>query len=170
MMFTCFLQERKQESAKIAIIAKKGCLFPRHPCFTQSWFRTIGYWLYLIYPLWLQQVSARIVARTLSLSWSTVHKMLRHIFRHYPYKIKMLQELKPHDDILRIDFANFILQKISKDETWIQRVLWIDETHFTLSGSVNAYNCRIWGTSNQYVERERAPPFRLCNSIVWNGL
>ncbi|GFS78231.1 uncharacterized protein TNCV_3171951 [Trichonephila clavipes] len=43
----------------------------------------------------LQQVRARSVAQTLSLPWSTVHKVLHHILRRFPHKIKMLQELKP---------------------------------------------------------------------------
>ena len=107
----------------------------------------------------LQQVSARSVARNLSLPWSTVHKVLLHILRRYPYKIKMLQELKPHDDTLRIDFANFVLSKISENETWIQRISWTDEARLTLSGSVNVHNCRMWGTINQYAKCEK--PSRL---------
>ncbi|GFV50640.1 transposable element Tcb2 transposase [Trichonephila clavipes] len=80
----------------------------------------------------LQPVSARSVDRTLSLPWSTVHKVLHHMLRRYPYKIKMFQELKPHDDTLRINFANFFLSKISEDDTWVERILWTDEVHFTL--------------------------------------
>ena len=48
----------------------------------------------------------------------------------------MLQDLKPLDDTLRIVFANFVLSKIS-DDTWIHRILWTEETHFTIPGSVN---------------------------------
>ena len=56
----------------------------------------------------LQQMSVRSVVWILSLPCSTVHKVLRYILRRYPFKIKMLQEYKLHDDILRIDFANFM--------------------------------------------------------------
>ncbi|GFV87103.1 uncharacterized protein TNCV_5113211 [Trichonephila clavipes] len=63
----------------------------------------------------LQQVSARSVAWTLSLPWSTVHIVLHHILRRYLYKIKMLQELKPHDDTRRIDLENFVLSKIRRN-------------------------------------------------------
>ena len=52
------------------------------------------------------QMRARSVVRTLSLLWSTVHKVLVHILRRHPYKIKMPQEMKPHHDTLRINFAN----------------------------------------------------------------
>ncbi|PRD20371.1 UNVERIFIED_CONTAM: hypothetical protein NCL1_54798 [Trichonephila clavipes] len=45
----------------------------------------------------------------------------------------MLQELKPHDDTLRMDVENFVQTKISEDETSIQSILWTDEAHFTLS-------------------------------------
>ena len=68
----------------------------------------------------LQQVSARSVARDLSLPWSTVHKVLSRILRRYPYEIKIFQELKPHNDTLRIDFANFVLSKIREDDAWVQ--------------------------------------------------
>ncbi|GFX46273.1 uncharacterized protein TNCV_1372151 [Trichonephila clavipes] len=80
----------------------------------------------------------------------------------------MLQELKPHDDTLRIGFANFVLSKISEDDTWIQKILWTYEAHFTLSGSVNAYNCRIWGTSNEYAKREK--PLHSDYVTVWWGM
>ncbi|GFV11538.1 uncharacterized protein TNCV_975301 [Trichonephila clavipes] len=116
----------------------------------------------------LQQESARSVAQTLPLPWKTVHKVLRHILRRYPYKIKMLQELKPHDDTLRIDFANFVPSKISEDDTWIQRILRTDEAHFTVSGSVNAHNCRIWGMSSEYSKREK--PFHSDYVTVWRRM
>ena len=80
----------------------------------------------------------------------------------------MHQELKSHDDTLRIDFANFVLLKISEDDTWIQRILWADEGHFTLSGSVNTCNCRIWEASNQYAKREKH--LHSDNVDVWCGM
>ena len=71
----------------------------------------------------------------------------------------MIQELKPHDDIQRNDFENFVLSKISEDDSWIQRILWTDEAHFILSGSVNIHNCRAWGTSNQCAKLEKSLHF-----------
>ena len=73
----------------------------------------------------------------------------------------MLQELKPHDDTLRIDFANFVLSKISEDETWIQRILWTDEANFMLSGSISAYG-------NQYAKFEK--PLHSNYITVWCGM
>ncbi|GFW16943.1 uncharacterized protein TNCV_2760711 [Trichonephila clavipes] len=70
----------------------------------------------------LQQVRERGVAWIFSLPWSTVYKVLRHILWRYPYKIKMLQQLKSLDDTIRIDFANFVLSKIRENDTWIQRI------------------------------------------------
>ncbi|GFU03451.1 uncharacterized protein TNCV_797501 [Trichonephila clavipes] len=37
---------------------------------------------------------------------------------------------------------------VSKDDDWLSNLLWTDEAHFTLRGSVNTPNCRIWATEN----------------------
>ena len=56
----------------------------------------------------LQQISVRSMALALFAPWLTVHQVLRHILLRYPDKNKMLQEFKPRDNILRIDFATFM--------------------------------------------------------------
>ncbi|GFU81378.1 hypothetical protein TNCV_1380461 [Trichonephila clavipes] len=60
------------------------------------------------------QESARSVAQILSFPWSTEQKTLRHILRPYPYKIKMLQELKTHTGTQIIDLANFFFLSCRK--------------------------------------------------------
>ncbi|GFW99641.1 uncharacterized protein TNCV_3418741 [Trichonephila clavipes] len=37
---------------------------------------------------------------------------------------------------------------IAEDDDWLSNLLWTDEAHFTLQGSVNTHNCRIWATEN----------------------
>ena len=116
----------------------------------------------------LQQVSARSVVRTLSHPGQLCIKVLSHILRRYPYKIKMLQKLNPQNDTQRTDFANFILSKISEDDTWIQRIFWTDQAHFTVSDNVNAHNCRVWGTNNQCAKCENS--LQSDYVTVWCGI
>ncbi|GFX94615.1 uncharacterized protein TNCV_3088441 [Trichonephila clavipes] len=37
---------------------------------------------------------------------------------------------------------------MAEDDDWMSNLLWTDEAHFTLRGSVNTHNCRIWATKN----------------------
>ncbi|GFW81493.1 uncharacterized protein TNCV_2881711 [Trichonephila clavipes] len=37
---------------------------------------------------------------------------------------------------------------MAEDDDWLSNLLWTDEAHFTLRGSVNTHNCRIWATEN----------------------
>ena len=45
-------------------------------------------------------------------------------------------------------FAVLAFQKRLEDDNWLSNVLRIDEAHFTLRGSVNCHNCRIWTSEN----------------------
>lgn len=60
---------------------------------------------------------------TLSVPWAPVHKVLRYNLKLYPYKIGILQELKPQEPQQRIDFTNFILCKFEDVELWIRKIL-----------------------------------------------
>ena len=48
----------------------------------------------------------------------------------------------------RRTFPVWALQKMAEDDDWLCNVLWTDKAHFTLRGSVNFHNCRIWATEN----------------------
>ncbi|GFS86363.1 uncharacterized protein TNCV_1681191 [Trichonephila clavipes] len=37
---------------------------------------------------------------------------------------------------------------MAEDDDWLSNLLWTDEAHFTLRGSVNTHNCRIWAAEN----------------------
>ncbi|GBL80317.1 hypothetical protein AVEN_92235-1 [Araneus ventricosus] len=75
---------------------------------------------------------------------STVRKILRNILQCYPFKITRVQELVPADLPKREAFALQFLPRIEVDNDWPWNILWTDETHFHLQGSVNTQNCRIW--------------------------
>ena len=94
------------------------------------------------------EVSARAVARRTGIPYSTVWLALRRTLRCYPYKIHRHHELLPGDSVKRRAFAVWAFQKMAEDDDWLGNVLWTDEDHFTLRGSVNTHNCRVWATEN----------------------
>ncbi|GFU82361.1 DUF4817 domain-containing protein [Trichonephila clavipes] len=94
------------------------------------------------------EVSARAVARRTGIPFTTVWLTLRHTLRCYPYKIHRHHELFPGDSVNRRAFAVWAFQKMAEDDDWLSNLLWTDEAHFTLQGSVNTHNCRIWANEN----------------------
>ncbi|GFX71381.1 uncharacterized protein TNCV_2453921 [Trichonephila clavipes] len=94
--------------------------------------------------------SVRLVAEALDLPRSIVHKIMRNILRYYPYKLQLVQELLPHDFETRHLFSLQFLASLEVDPEWPWNILWIDEAHFHLDGSVNTHNCRIWEADNPH--------------------
>ncbi|GFT30759.1 uncharacterized protein TNCV_759461 [Trichonephila clavipes] len=91
--------------------------------------------------------SVRRVEEALDLPRSTVQKIMRNILRYYPYK---LQELLPHDFETQHLFSLQFLARLEVDPEWPWNILWTDEAHFHLDGSVNTHNCRIWQSDNPH--------------------
>ncbi|GFX56520.1 uncharacterized protein TNCV_74661 [Trichonephila clavipes] len=95
----------------------------------------------------LASTSDRRVAEALDLPRSTVQKIMRNILRYYPYKLQFVQELLPHDFETRHLFSLQFLARLEVDPEWPWNILWTDEAHFHLEGSVY---CRIWETDNPH--------------------
>ncbi|GBN53406.1 hypothetical protein AVEN_219993-1 [Araneus ventricosus] len=53
------------------------------------------------------------------------------------------------------------------DNTWLWNILWTDEAHFHLQGSVNTRNCRIWVRENPF--QMQPLPLHSQNVTVWYG-
>ncbi|GFT26553.1 uncharacterized protein TNCV_3603971 [Trichonephila clavipes] len=98
----------------------------------------------------LASTSVRRVAEALDTPRSTVQKIMRNILRYYPYKLQFVQELLPHDFETRHLFSLQFLARLEVDPEWPWNILWTDEAHFHLDGSVNTHNCRIWETDNPH--------------------
>ena len=61
-----------------------------------------------------------------------------------PYKIQLVQELKPIDDPLRFRFAKWACDRLTEDSDFgKKKIIFSDEAHFDLCGYVNKQNCRI---------------------------
>ena len=66
-----------------------------------------------------------------------------------PYKVQLVQELKPIDHLMRFRFAQWACDRLTEDA----------DSDFDLGGYVNTQNCRIWGTENPhaYIEKPTHP-------------
>lgn len=92
----------------------------------------------------------RQVARRAQIPKSTVHKILQDELKLKPYRLHISQELKENDYERRITFANWILNQLEKDPTFLSQCLWTDDAHFTIDGTVFTRNCVIWSPVNPH--------------------
>lgn len=99
---------------------------------------------------------------------TTIQNVLHKRLRLHAYKIQIRQQIKPTDRPMRAEFASFMLNGIDDNPNFLQRVLFTDEATFHINGSVNRYNCRIWGSQqpNEIQEYVRDSP----KLNVWCGL
>jgi hypothetical protein len=111
--------------------------------------------------------SVRRVAEALDLPRSTVHTVMRNILRYYPYKLQFVQKLLTHDFETRQRFSLQFLARFEVDTEWPWNILWTDEAHFHLDGSVNTHNCRIWEPENQHLILD--VPMHSPKVTVWCG-
>ncbi|GFY09440.1 uncharacterized protein TNCV_4321191 [Trichonephila clavipes] len=109
----------------------------------------------------------RLVAEVLDLPRSTVQKIMRNILRYYPYKLQLVQELLAHDFETRHLFSLQFLARLEVDPEWPWNILWTDEAHFYLDGSVNTHNCRIWESDNPHSTLQ--VPLHSPKVTVWCG-
>lgn len=111
--------------------------------------------------------SARAVSRETGYSYSTVRKVLRNIMHYFPYKIHHTQQLLDRDKPQRLSFAVSFLNRMTVDLSWPWNILWSDEAHFYLNGTVNTQNCRIWAQENPRMHTEI--PLHSPKVTVWCG-
>ncbi|CAK9799243.1 Transposable element Tc3 transposase [Anthophora plagiata] len=83
------------------------------------------------------------------------------------YKVQLVQELKPHDHLMRFRFAQWAEDRLIEDEHFYRKIIFSDEAHFHLGGYVNKQNCRIWGSENPHVIVEK--PMHPQRVTVWCG-
>ena len=84
--------------------------------------------------------SVRAIAAQVTLSKTTVHKILREELHLFPYKLQRFKTLEESDLPKRVDIAEWLLSNRKK----IPDILWSDEANFSFDGTVNAHNYRIW--------------------------
>lgn len=115
-----------------------------------------------------QVQTARGVSRKLNLPYSTIRKILTSVLHMFPYKYQRVQMLQLTDFQLRLNFANEYLIRYDEDDSFPLQILWTDEAHFTLSGSVNSKNCVHWAEKNPH--EIFASPLHEAKVTVWCGI
>lgn len=88
--------------------------------------------------------SVRKQAFALNLHRSTVQRVLKQDLKLHPYKIQLVQALKPADYPTRLTFANEMFERFNG----FNNIIFSDEAHFHLDGYVNKQNCRYWSANN----------------------
>lgn len=112
--------------------------------------------------------STRHRSQELNISRTSLRRILRKDLGMTPYKVQLVQELKPHDHPLRFRFARWANEKLHDDVDFAQKIIFSDEAHFHLGGYVNKQNCRIWGSENPHVVLQK--PMHPLRVTVWCGL
>ena len=90
------------------------------------------------------------ISRATDMPESTVRKVLREYLHYYPYRVRKLHELKECDHDRRLRFANWFLERNSEDPTFIEKIVWSDEAHFTVDGTVYTHQCIVWSPFNTH--------------------
>lgn len=89
-------------------------------------------------------LSTRKRSAELALSRTSLRRILAKDLKLHPYKIQLVQELKPDDLNLRRVFVETMLERFRS----FNNILFSDEAHFHLNGHVNKQNCRYWAAAN----------------------
>jgi hypothetical protein len=72
----------------------------------------------------------------LSLSRTSLQRMMKELALR-PYRPRLLHALNEDDPDRRCEFADIFLKLISDENSFIDRVLWIDESIFKLNGHID---------------------------------
>ena len=84
----------------------------------------------------------------------SVFRILHGVLQLYPYKLQLHQQLPPDDVAKRMAFSNWALSGFEENPQWLLSILWTDEAHFSLHGTVNTHSCKIRAKENPHAYTE----------------
>ncbi|XP_046658923.1 uncharacterized protein LOC124353121 [Homalodisca vitripennis] len=90
--------------------------------------------------------STRRAAVETGIPQKTVWRVLRRRLHLKPYRLTMVQHITDLFKAARGEFCAVMLVRMGEDETFLNSIIFSDESTFHISGKVNTHNCRIWGT------------------------
>ena len=67
-----------------------------------------------------------------------------------------MQALKESDKVARVNFAQHMLDEISRCPDFLDRIIFSDEAIFHLEGGVNTHNCTNWSKTNPHWTIEKS--------------
>lgn len=103
-------------------------------------------------------------AAALRMSDRSVRRILHMDLHYHPYKIAIVQQLKPHDYANRQRFSQEMIDLMDDEKILVMS----DEAHFHLDGYVNKQNFRYWSDTNPQELHER--PLHSSKVTVWCGI
>lgn len=98
-------------------------------------------------------------SQELGISRRSLGRILHKDLNLHAYKIQLCQQLKPIDHFSRRVLSDWLIEHRKIDANFSSKIIFSDEAHFTLNGTVNKQNCRIWATENpcEYQEQPLWP-------------
>lgn len=113
-----------------------------------------------------RNVSLRHLSQQLGTSYGSAHTIVKKKLFLHPYKIQICQKLQPGDFDRRVQFCEWLLQKL-EDPDFLGGLIMSDEAHFSLSGYVNKQNMRFWAKENPMEIKD--VPLHSERVTVWCG-
>ena len=126
--------------------------------------------LQLYRPVLMMTINYRFICRSkqLGLCYSTTWKILWKHLDVKPFKIQLVQELKPNDLPLRRIFGEWGLGKLAEDPLLYRKFVFSDKAHFWLNEYVNKQNYLFW--SEDQSEALQKLPVHIEKVTVWCDL
>ena len=109
-------------------------------------------------------------SQQLNISETSLRWILHKDLSMTPYKVQLVQELKPIDHPMSFRFAKWACDRLTEDADFgkkKKKINFSEEAHFDLGGYVNKRNCRIWCIENlhAYIEKPTHPK----RVTIWCG-
>lgn len=113
-------------------------------------------------------ISTRQLSLNHAVSKGSIQKIL-HSEKLHPYKPTLLQELSEDDYDRRVEFCEFMMERINNNPNFLNNIVFSDEATFCLNGNVNRHNCRYWAAENPHwmIQNHTQTPQKL---NVWVGI
>lgn len=86
-----------------------------------------------------------------------------------PYRIHVSQFLRPGDNVRRLEYCNWLIEKINENNDFLNNVVWTDECNFSSCGMFNRNNEHYWATDNPRQNRQIRNQGRFSIN-VWIGM
>ncbi|CAF1037694.1 unnamed protein product [Rotaria magnacalcarata] len=118
-----------------------------------------------------KKVSSRILAHELSVSRTSVRRILRDDLQYHAYKMRVVPLLKDEHKGKRKRFSNWIRTYFKKETT--MKILFSDDKMFDIDGVYNSQNDRIWAVNRQEADKAggRKQKRKFSDKImVWLGV
>lgn len=107
------------------------------------------------------------ISHQLQIPKSMLHDDVHTKLNLHGYKLQLVQHIQPCNMPWRLNFVAFMLEKLTADDSYLQKIIFSDKAIFHTHGVVNRLNCRIWGSENPCALKEHVRDNAKV-SVCWN--